>query len=102
MFTWKAKDDENSDKEGPIASSSKGVENDIVNRIANTCLGVHKRHYFTNLALKLSPPHSTLLQIFSLSIWRIVSIWSSEIRPTSRLGVDTLAYMPADGRTIAR
>ena len=55
MFTWKAKDaseDENSDEEGPIASTSKGVENDL-NRIANTRWGVHKRHYFNQFGTKV-------------------------------------------------
>ena len=56
MFTWKAKDaseDENSDEEGPIASTSKGVENNIINRIANTRWGVHKRHYFNQFGTKV-------------------------------------------------
>jgi periodic tryptophan protein 2 len=56
VFTWKAKDtsdDENSDDEGPIASTSKNIETDIINRIANTRWGVHKRHYFNQPGTKV-------------------------------------------------
>ncbi|KAF8171499.1 WD40-repeat-containing domain protein [Pholiota molesta] len=53
VFTWKAKqtsDDENSeDDEGPIASTST----DVLNRIANTRWGVHKRNYFNQPGTKV-------------------------------------------------
>ena len=72
----KAKNDENSDKEGPIASSSKGVKNDIVNRIANTRCGVHKRHYFNQPSTKVvsstvtfHAPSNLLVVVFSTNIF---------------------------------
>jgi periodic tryptophan protein 2 len=77
VFTWKAKDasdDENSDEEGPIASNSKGVENGILYRIANTRWGVHKRHYFNQPGTKVvsstfHPPSNLLVVGFSTGVF---------------------------------
>ena len=48
VFTW----NENSDQE-PVASTSNGTVQDVINRIANTRWGVHKRHYFNQAGAKV-------------------------------------------------
>lgn len=56
VFTWKAKDDqmdEDSDDEGPIASTSNDTAADTFNSVANTRWGVHKRHYFNQANTKV-------------------------------------------------
>ena len=61
MFIWKAKDasddeksdDQKSDDERPIASTFRGIEKDVINQIANTRWGVHKRHYFNQHGTKV-------------------------------------------------
>ncbi|KAI0703655.1 WD40 repeat-like protein [Cerioporus squamosus] len=55
VFTWKAKaadepsDESDTDDEGPIASTSRSLYNEI----ANTRWGVHKRHYFNQPGTKV-------------------------------------------------
>ncbi|TFK81754.1 WD40 repeat-like protein [Polyporus arcularius HHB13444] len=55
VFTWKAKaadepsDESDTDDEGPVASTSRSLYNEI----ANTRWGVHKRHYFNQPGTKV-------------------------------------------------
>jgi hypothetical protein len=83
VFTWKAKDtsdDENSDDEGPIASTSKTIETDVINRIANTRWGVHKRHYFNQLVSSTFHAPSNLLVVgFSTGVDDFYRLLPSEI-----------------------
>jgi periodic tryptophan protein 2 len=106
VFTWKAKDasdDENSDKEGPIASSSNGVENDIVNRIANTRWGVHKRHYFNQPSTKavsstFHAPSNLLVVGFSTGIfglWEIPAFSNIYTLSISQEKISSVAISPS-------
>ena len=45
--------DEDSDDEGPVASTSNDTAADTFNRITNTRWGVHKRHYFNQANTKV-------------------------------------------------
>ena len=52
VFTWQGKetsDDEDSNDEEPVASTSR----DVLHRIANTRWGVHKRNYFNQPGTKV-------------------------------------------------
>ncbi|KAJ2915518.1 hypothetical protein MD484_g4908, partial [Candolleomyces efflorescens] len=46
VFTWRAKDGEESDSDEDAYPKPSTSQNDLYHRIANTRWGVHKRHYF--------------------------------------------------------
>ena len=106
MFTWKAKDtseDENSDEEGPVASTSKGVENDIINRIANTRWGVHKRHYFNQSGTKVvsstfHAPSNLLVVGFSTGVfglWEMPAFSNIYTLSISQEKISSVAISPS-------
>ncbi|KAJ7512782.1 WD40-repeat-containing domain protein [Mycena galericulata] len=100
VFTWKAKDSDDSDDDEPIASTSKGTG---ANVIANTRWGVHKRNYFNQTGTKVvcttfHSPSNLLVVGFSsgvFGLWEMPAFSNIHTLSISQEKISSVAINPS-------